>query len=72
MLKSPARYIGVIGSRHKSAKVGQNLKELYGFTDEDLARITSPIGLDIMAETPEEIAISIAAQLIEERARNGR
>lgn len=39
-----------------------------GFTDEDFKRITTPIGLDIKAETPAEIAISIAAQMIEIRA----
>ena len=47
----------------------RKLKEEYGFADEVFARITSPIGLDIKAETPAEIAISIAAQLIELRAR---
>lgn len=66
-LRTPARYIGVIGSRKKTAKVFANLREL-GFTDEDFARITTPIGLDIGAETPGEIAVSIAAQLIAVRA----
>lgn len=41
-----------------------------GYTDADLARITTPIGLDIKAETPAEIAVSIAAQLISIRAEN--
>ena len=67
VLKTPARYIGVIGSRKKTAKVFANLREL-GFNDEDLARITTPIGLDIGAETPAEIAVSITAQLIAVRA----
>lgn len=40
-----------------------------GFTDRDLERITTPIGLEIGAETPAEIAISIAAQMIEVRAK---
>lgn len=66
-LRTPARYIGVIGSRKKTAKVFANLREL-GFTDADFARITTPIGLDIGGETPEEIAVSIAAQLIAVRA----
>lgn len=69
ILRTPACYIGVIGSAHKKAGVYQKLREEYGFADEDFARITSPIGLDIKAETPEEIAISIAGQLIELRAR---
>ena len=67
ILKTPARYIGVIGSRKKTAKVFANLREL-GFTDADFSRITTPIGLDIGAETPAEIAVSIAAQLIAVRA----
>ena len=68
MLKTPACYIGVIGSAHKKAGVFQRLREEYGFTDADFQRITSPIGLSIKAETPAEIAISIAGQLIELRA----
>ena len=40
-----------------------------GFTDRDLERITTPSGLEIGAETPAEIAISIAAQMIEVRAK---
>lgn len=68
ILKTNAPYIGVIGSRHKAKTVFQNLKNDYGFSDEDLARIKTPIGLDIEAETPEEIAISIAAELIQVRA----
>ena len=68
MLKTPACYIGVIGSKHKKAGVFQRLREEYGFRDADFARITSPIGLSIKAETPAEIAVSIAAQMIELRA----
>ena len=62
-LKTPAKYIGVIGSRKKTAAVFARLREM-GYSDADLARITSPIGLDIKAETPAEIAVSITAQLI--------
>lgn len=71
VLKSQAYYIGVIGSAHKKKGVFQKLSEEYGYTEKDFARITSPIGLPILAETPAEIAISIAAQLIEERAKQG-
>lgn len=67
VLKTPAKYIGVIGSRKKTAAVFAGLKEM-GYADADLARITTPIGLDIKSETPAEIAVSIAAQLIQERA----
>ena len=72
-MQSPACYIGVIGSRKKIAGVTARLKEEYGFADADFERVTSPIGLAIRAETPEEIAVSIAAQLIALRAeRSGR
>ena len=66
-LRTPARYIGVIGSRAKIASVNERLKQR-GFTDADLARVATPIGLPIGAQTPAEIAISIAAQLIQVRA----
>jgi len=69
LLMTPACYIGVIGSAHKKAGVYKKLKEEYGFEDEVFNRITSPIGLDIKAETPAEIAISIAGQMIELRAK---
>lgn len=68
ILKTPASYIGVIGSRRKKAKVFEELKKS-GFTDRDLERITTPIGLEIQAETPAEIAVSITAQLIQVRAK---
>ncbi|MGI5824293.1 MAG: XdhC family protein [Bacillota bacterium] len=67
LLKTPAYYIGVIGSARKTKAVFGRLKEK-GFTDEDLQRITTPIGLDIKSETPAEIAVSIAAQMIMRRA----
>ena len=69
MLMTEACYIGVISSAKKKAGVYKRLKEEYGFPDEVFERITSPIGLPIKAETPAEIAISVAAQMIEFRAR---
>ena len=69
MLKSKAYYIGCIGSKHKIAAVNALLAE-YGYTEADIARITKPIGLDIRSETPAEIAVSIAAQLIMARAKH--
>lgn len=65
ILKTPARYIGVIGSRTKIAGVRERLKG-DGFTEEDLARIIAPIGIPIGSQTPAEIAVSVAAQLIKE------
>lgn len=70
-LKTPAKYIGVIGSRRKVAGVNQKLRA-DGYKDEDLKRITTPIGLEILAETPAEIAVSIAGQMIYERAKNSK
>ena len=66
-LRTQASYIGMIGSNRKIAATFAGLKE-EGFTDEDLARVTAPVGLSIGAETPEEIAVSIMAQLIATRS----
>ena len=68
ILRHPLSYIGCIGSRTKVAKRRERLK-CDGYTEEDIARVHAPIGLPILAETPEEIAISIAAEMIEHRAR---
>lgn len=68
-LRTPASYVGVIGSRSKIAATNKRLSEA-GIRDEDIARIHTPIGLPIGAETPAEIAISIAAELIAHRAKN--
>jgi len=68
VLKTSVGYIGVIGSKRKAEKVFGNLREM-GFSNEDLSRITTPIGLDIGGDSPAEIAVSIAAQLISVRAR---
>ena len=73
ILKTPACYIGVIGSKHKKAGVYKRLVEEFGIDESQLERITSPIGLDIKAETPAEIAVSIAGQMIMLRAeRNAK
>lgn len=66
-LKTPAAYIGMIGSRRKRDAVYLRLLE-DGYTAADIARVHSPIGLTIGAGTPEEIAVSIAAELIAVRA----
>ena len=65
-------YIGMIGSQRKRALVFQQLAS-EGVTSEELARVACPIGVSIGAETPEEIALSIAAELIATRAaRRGK
>lgn len=70
-LKSPAGYIGMIGSRKKRDTIYRNLRA-EGFSDVDMARVYSPIGMAIGAETPEEIAVSIVAELIAVRAERER
>jgi xanthine dehydrogenase accessory factor len=67
-LKTPAGYIGMISSRRKREAVYTTLME-QGFTRERLEEVHSPIGIDIGGETPEEIAISIVAELIKVRSR---
>lgn len=62
-LRTPARYIGMIGSKRKVASIFDRLRAR-GFSDADIARVHAPIGLDIHADTVEEIAVSILAQLI--------
>ena len=58
-----ARYVGMIGSRRKVLSVYHAL-EKEGVAAEKLSRVYAPVGLDIGALTPEEIAISIAAELV--------
>lgn len=62
-LARPARYVGAIGSRKTSQDRVVRLKQ-QGLTDEQLARIHAPIGLSLGARTPEEIALSIAAEIV--------
>jgi len=68
VLKTGAGYIGMIGSRHKCELIFQELRRL-GYSEEDIMRVHAPIGLPIEAETPEEIGISIAAEMIQARAK---
>ncbi len=63
VIRSPARYLGMIGSRTKKAKIYSELLEK-GIGQDLLDRVHAPIGLDIGAETPEEIAIAIMAEII--------
>ena len=67
-LRTDARYVGMIGSRKKRDHIFSRLKD-EGFTSEDLDRVHAPIGMEILAETPEEIGISIVGELIKARAQ---
>lgn len=66
-LRTQAYYIGLIGSRSKIAHT-QNMLLQQGFTQADFSRVHTPIGIPILAETPMEIAVSVAAEMIRCRA----
>ena len=72
VLKQKPAYVGVIGFRKKAAGVRKMLKEEHGLSEEELNIVTTPIGMEIDAETPAEIAISIAGQMIQVRARRNK
>ncbi|NWF68944.1 MAG: XdhC family protein [Chloroflexi bacterium] len=63
LLTTDAPYIGLIGSRRRWALTAKALKAEKGLTDAQLARVRAPIGLELQAETPKEIAISIMAEI---------
>jgi len=63
LLESDAAYIGVIGSKRRWATTAKALKEK-GVKDELIAKVHSPMGLELQAETPEEIAVSIMAEVL--------
>lgn len=63
LLESKAAYIGVIGSKRRWATTVKDLKAR-SISDESLARVHSPMGLELRAETPEEIAVSILAEIL--------
>ncbi len=63
LLETPAAFIGVIGSRRRWATTREKLLEA-GVPEAQLERVISPVGLEIGAETPEEIAVSIMAQIV--------
>ncbi|HEX4656779.1 MAG TPA: XdhC/CoxI family protein [Streptosporangiaceae bacterium] len=65
-LRTPAGYIGAMGSRRTHDDRLARLREA-GLTEDELARLRSPIGLDLGARTPEETAVAIAAELIQLR-----
>lgn len=68
LLDSPAVYIGVIGSKRRWATTVKALKKK-GISDAKIAKIHSPIGLELQAETPEEIAVSIMAEVLTIRGK---
>lgn len=69
LIGKPLYYLGMIGSRGKVGRFRKRLEAKGLYTDERWARLHAPIGFDIGAETPEEIAIAIAAELVAFRRR---
>ena len=67
VLRQPLAYVGLMGSRRKIA-TGRELMLNAGIPEEAIDAVHMPIGLDIAAETPEEIAVSVAAECIMHRA----
>lgn len=63
LLPKPFRFVGMVGSLAKQRKFALRL-QARGFTDEQIARMRTPLGLAIGAQTPEEIAVSVLAELI--------
>jgi xanthine dehydrogenase accessory factor len=63
LLRTDVRYIGVLGGTRRAAALAKRLGEL-GYTDKEIARVKIPVGLDIGAETPEQIAIAIVGELL--------
>jgi len=68
IIKKKTAYVGLLGSKAKVTTLVKRLKEA-GISDEDLKLLHAPVGLDIGAQTPEEIGISILAEIISERRK---
>jgi xanthine dehydrogenase accessory factor len=63
LLETSAAYIGIIGSKRRWLTTRKNLSSA-GIADEKLAKVVSPIGIELQAETPEEIAVSIMSEVL--------
>lgn len=70
LLRKPLAYLGVIGSRRKAERFKQRFLAA-GFTEQEIARVESPMGVAIDALTPAEIAVSIVGRLIAVRRKGG-
>ena len=68
-LQSPAFYVGALGSRRNQATRRERLSTHFGLTRADLSRLHGPVGLDIGAKTPTEIAISIVAEIVQAKCQ---
>lgn len=71
VIDKPARFIGLMGSRRKAAVLRKKLRE-EGYAPELIDAVQVPVGLPIEAETPEEIALSVVAELVRQRRAGGK
>jgi xanthine dehydrogenase accessory factor len=71
LVPRPLRYLGMLGSRRKVALTEKVLRE-WGITDEAIGKVHAPVGLSIGADTPEEIAVSVVAEMISVRRSGSR
>ena len=71
VLQAKPHYVGLVASRKRFESVAEYLKS-QGFSDEDLASLKAPVGLDIAAQRPDEIALSIMAEIVEHRRRTAK
>ncbi|MCH8054630.1 MAG: XdhC family protein [Deltaproteobacteria bacterium] len=71
IIHSPAKYIGMIGSRRRVKACFQRFREEEKIAEEIIQRVYAPVGLDFNTETPEEIALSILAEIVKVR-RGGK
>jgi len=62
-LRTPASYVGAMGSKRNNDARRQRLREHFGLTDDELARLRGPVGLNLRALTPPEIALAVMAEL---------
>jgi xanthine dehydrogenase accessory factor len=69
LLRKNLKYLGMIGSKNKVANIFTSLKDK-GFSEDELLKVDAPIGLSINSQTPAEIAVSIAAKIIQVKNKN--
>lgn len=72
MIRRPVGYLGLLASRRKAHYFRELLKKEQGISEDELARLRSPVGLNIAAETPEEIAISILGEIVQHYRQRDR
>jgi xanthine dehydrogenase accessory factor len=71
LLRSPAEYVGLVASRRRAETLREDLRA-HGVSEEALERIRNPAGINVGARTPEEIAVSVAAEIVEVRRKSPR